>query len=146
MQWRASKITTMKGRLHLCHCLGGLLQPAVTRRAYFCVPMRKRAGGNSSKGSHKEGESNGGNKKSVTFGFCDKKGHADNSCWLKPGKTMSMVRNHNKEQVSMIRSAAPLLRNCYYSVGRPSQTHWQKMLEDPNVWIPGETQKSPDQR
>jgi hypothetical protein len=67
-------------------------------------------------------------KKNITYGICDKKGHADNSCWLKPGNEHEKPQwLKNKEQASAAVSgpAAPELLLCGLTF--PNS---QKMLED----------------
>jgi hypothetical protein len=101
-------------------------------RAFEC-PRKKKQEGNNSGGNGSNSENNN-NHNTIVCSICNKIGHGNSNCWLKPGNENKKPQwLKNKEQASpaiLGRSIAPELLLC-----RMTFPNFQKMLEDPNVWI-----------
>jgi hypothetical protein len=119
-------LITFSGMCYNCNQSG--------HRVFECPQKKKQGnngGGNGSNGGNHNNNNN--NKKTIACSICNKKGHGDSNCWLKPGNEDKKPQwLKNKEQVSAAtgRSTAPELLLCGLTL--PNS---QKILDDPNVWI-----------
>jgi hypothetical protein len=92
MQWRAVggakdnkeegeiALITLSGMCYNCNQSG--------HRAFECPQKKKqgsKCGGNGSNGGNHNNNNNNNHKKTIVCSICNKKGHGDINCWMKPG-------------------------------------------------------------
>jgi hypothetical protein len=137
MQWRAiggAKENDDEGEIALIQFAGMCYNCNRSGHHAFECPQKKKQGNGGSNGSNGGGNQNHKDygKKTIVCSICNKKGHVQKNCWMKPGnenKKPQWLKNKERVRSAAIgRSTASELLLC----GLTFPTS-QKILEDPNV-------------